>query len=68
MLRQLEPQAVFANELELDEASIAHTCNLAELCAIHGALFRGVYPWAGQLRTVDIKKSGEGAEFFRGYA
>lgn len=63
-LKELEPQAVFANELELPEAGIAHSCDLAELCAIHGQLFQGVYDWAGQIRMVDIRKSHDGAEFF----
>ena len=31
-LRDLEPQAVFANELELPEAGIPQICDLAELC------------------------------------
>ena len=63
-LRALEPQAVFANELELPNASIARTNDLTELCAIHAQLFKGVYDWAGQPRTIDIKKNHTGAEFF----
>jgi len=63
-LKDLEPQAVFANELELPESGVPHTGDLAELCAIHAHLFRGVYDWAGQVRTVDIKKSDDRAEFF----
>src|SRR5206468_1553266 len=31
---------------------------------IHRQLFKGIYDWAGQIRTVDIKKNGENAEFF----
>ena len=54
-LRVLEPQAVFANELELVETDIPRTNDLLELCAIHAQLFKGVYDWAEQLRTVDIK-------------
>ncbi|MCL1897804.1 MAG: Fic family protein, partial [Micrococcales bacterium] len=63
-LKRLEPQAVFANELELPESGIPHSCDFDELCAIHGQLFSGVYDWAGQIRTVDIKKGHAGAEFF----
>jgi cell filamentation protein len=62
--RELEPQAVFANELELESVSIPRTNDLAELFRIHGQLFKGVYDWAGRIRTVDIKKNIEGAEFF----
>lgn len=63
-LRQLEPQIVFANELELESVNIPRTNDLAELLAIHEQLFRNVYDWAGHIRTVDIKKNTEGAEFF----
>jgi cell filamentation protein len=63
-LKQLEAQAVFANELNLPEALIPRTNDLGELCRIHAHLFRGVYDWAGQLRTVDIQKNAPGAQFF----
>lgn len=32
--------------------------NLAHMQEIHRRLFAGVYPWAGQLRTVDMTKAG----------
>jgi len=63
-LRALEPQAVFANELELAGIDIARDNDLTEVRALHAQLFKGVYDWAGQLRTVDIKKNHDGAEFF----
>jgi cell filamentation protein len=63
-LKELEPQIVFANELELESVRIPRTNNLTELLLIHKQLFKGVYDWAGQIRTVDIKKNTEGAEFF----
>lgn len=63
-LRKLEPQIVFANELELESINIPRTNDLTELLAIHAQLFKGVYDWAGQIRTVDIKKSDNGAEYF----
>ncbi len=63
-LRALEPQIVFANEIELVEAGIARTNDLDELRAIHAQLFKGVYDWAGELRTVDLRKNTEGAGFF----
>lgn len=40
------------------------TGDLAELRAIHRHLFQDVYEWAGELRTVDIRKAVEAAEFF----
>ena len=63
-LRALEPQAVFANELELANLSIRRSNDLSELCAIHAQLFKGVYEWAGTLRTVDIRKHRKDAQFF----
>ncbi|MCL2849901.1 MAG: Fic family protein [Micrococcales bacterium] len=63
-LRALEPQAVFANELELPDIGITRSNDLIELCAIHAQLFKGVYDWAGHVRTVDIKKNRDDAGFF----
>lgn len=62
--KELEPQIVFANELELESIDIARTNDLTELLLIHKQLFKGIYDWAGKIRTVDIKKSGEDAEYF----
>ncbi len=58
-LKELEPQIVFANELELQSVAIPRTNDLNELLLIHRQLFKGVYDWAGQIRTVDIKKNAE---------
>ena len=63
-LKKLEPQIVFANELELTALDIPRTNNLAELLLIHEQLFKGVYDWAGKIRTIDIKKNADGAEYF----
>ncbi|MDR2973777.1 MAG: Fic family protein [Propionibacteriaceae bacterium] len=63
-LRELEPQAVFANELELSIVDIPRTNDLKELRALHAQLFKGVYDWAGHIRTVDIRKHRENAGFF----
>jgi len=62
--QQLEPQIVFANELEIEAVDIPRTNDFAEVLLIHKQLFKGVYDWAGQIRTVDIKKNADGAEFF----
>ena len=40
------------------------TGDLAELRAIHRFLFSPIYGWAGELRTVDIRKNVEGAGYF----
>lgn len=63
-LKKLEAQIVFANELELEAAAIARTNDLAELLALHKQLFGNVYDWAGKIRTVDIKKNEDNAEYF----
>jgi cell filamentation protein len=63
-LHEREPQIVFANEVELESLSIPRSNNLEEVLLIHKQLFKGVYHWAGQIRTVDIRKSDENSEFF----
>ena len=62
--QKLEPQIVFANELELESAKIPRTNDLAELLAIHKQLFHNIYDWAGKIRTVDIRKNVENSEHF----
>lgn len=62
-LQELEPQIVFANELELESVGIARTNDLVELLAIHRQLFKNVYDWAGIIRTVDIKKDSSSDYF-----
>lgn len=63
-LRYKEAQVVFANETELENIAIPHSHDADELLAVHKQLFKGVYDWAGEIRTVDIKKNADGAEFF----
>jgi cell filamentation protein len=63
-LHELEPQIVFANELELESINIPRTNDLSELLDIHAQLFKGVYDWAGKIRTVDIKKNSASSDYF----
>lgn len=63
-LQEVEPQIVFANQLELESVSIPRTNDMSEVLAIHEQLFKGVFDWAGQIRTVDIKKTDKDAEYF----
>jgi cell filamentation protein len=63
-LHEREPEIVFANEVELKSLSIPRSNDLDEVLLIHKQLFKGVYDWAGQVRTVDIRKSDENSEFF----
>lgn len=37
---------------------------LEDFCAIHRYLFQDIYSWAGEIRTVEIRKASEGSEFF----
>jgi cell filamentation protein len=39
--------------------------DLKHLCAIHRHLFRHIYDWAGELRTVEINKGGHQFQFRR---
>ena len=59
-LRKGEGNIITLEELKL--RNVPHTRDLAELQKIHKKLFGKVYDWAGQLRTVNIKKGSE--EFF----
>lgn len=59
-LRKAETDVAGMAELTLGD--IPRSNNLAELQAIHKALFGKIYDWAGEIRTVDIKKGSE--EFF----
>jgi cell filamentation protein len=43
VFEKLEPQIVFANELELESATIPRTNDLNEILLIHRQLFKGVY-------------------------
>lgn len=62
-LAELEAQIAFANELELSALSISRTNDLEELLSIHRQIFKGIYDWAGQLRTVDIRKPDDSSFF-----
>lgn len=59
-LRKAEGDIVAVSEISL--AEIPHTINLAELQQIHKSLFAKIYDWAGELRTVDIRKGSK--EYF----
>lgn len=62
--KQIEPQIVFANELEIESLNIPRTNDFTELLSIHKQLFKNVYDWAGSIRTVDIRKNATGTDFF----
>jgi cell filamentation protein len=59
-----EADLTVVRALRLLERPPAATGDLAELQAIHRELFADVFEWAGEIRTVDMRKNIEGAEFF----
>lgn len=60
-LEDAEGSLSFARLVQLMDRPPKPTGDLAELRAI---LFQDLYDWAGQVRTVDIRKNVEGAEYF----
>lgn len=40
------------------------TGSLDDFCAIHRYLFQDIYSWAGEIRTVEIRKAAKQSEFF----
>lgn len=63
-LDEAEGDLSFARLIQLMDHPPKATGDLAELRAIHRHLFQDVYEWAGAVRTVDVRKNIEGAEFF----
>lgn len=63
-LRKAEGDIVTLSEIALN--SVPHTVDLTELQRIHRSLFGKIYDWAGELRTVNIRKGSE--EYFLDYA
>jgi cell filamentation protein len=60
-----EADLVEARRAQMIARPVKVTGDLRQLQAIHGQLFQDVYDWAGQLRTVDIRKGTDpAAEFF----
>lgn len=63
-LQAAETDLVTLRALQLAARPITGRFDLAHLQAIHRYLFADVYPWAGQLRTVDMAKTGDTVSFF----
>ena len=55
-LDAFEADITAARLLELSQDPLAGTFNLDHLRKIHRAIFRDIYDWAGELRTVDISR------------
>lgn len=67
-LAAAEADLSFARATQLVEIPVPHTSDLAELQAIHFRLFQDVFDWAGQTRTVDVRKNVPGADYFLPWA
>lgn len=63
-LDQAEGDLSFSRLIQLTDRPPKATGDLDELRAIHRQLFQDVYAWAGEVRTVDVRKNRDGAEPF----
>ncbi len=63
-LDKAEADLVLARAVKFTENLPSGDGGLQELCSIHFWLFQDIYDWSGEIRTVDIRKSIEGAGFF----
>lgn len=63
-LDAIEADLVPIREVRLKLELPRPTRDLTELRAIHRHLFAPIYSWAGELRTVDIRKNVDGGEYF----
>lgn len=55
-LLKLEAAKTTFRSMELRSEGLKGNFDLQHLCAIHKHLFQDVYPWAGEIRDVDIAK------------
>jgi cell filamentation protein len=64
-LEQAEADVVAIRAYELSQTPLKGNFDLKHLRAIHKYLFRDVYEWAGELRTIDISKGGNSFAHYR---
>ncbi len=57
-LAAAENDHVFIRSLQLVEHPVAQSFDLLHLRAIHDRLFQEVFPWAGEIRTVNLGRPG----------
>ncbi|MDR1283370.1 MAG: Fic family protein [Opitutaceae bacterium] len=57
-LEQTGHKLVYSRHLDLWPNPIQGNFDADHICALHRHLFQDVYPWAGQIRTIDISKGG----------
>jgi cell filamentation protein len=56
-LGEAEADLASVRIIQLQETPIEGDFSLKHLCSIHHFIFQDVYPWAGELRRVDIAKN-----------
>ncbi|MFZ8764526.1 Fic/DOC family protein [Enterococcus diestrammenae] len=59
LLDKAEADITYLKLLDIDAWFENRSLNYETLLAIHGYIFGDLYPWAGQLRTIDIFKEEE---------
>ncbi len=59
-LQLVEVVFVQKRSRDLEEKGVTGTFDAAHLRSIHLWLFRDIFPWAGEIRVVDIFKGGHG--------
>lgn len=63
-LAAAEADLSFARALQILDNPVPATNDLSEFKEIHRRLFQDVFDWAGQVRSVDVRKDVPGADFF----
>ncbi len=57
LLRRIEAEATFLRDAQLKAVTLPGRFDLAHLRAFHRHLFGDVYPWAGEVRRVDLSRT-----------
>jgi cell filamentation protein len=64
-LANAEGEYVSSRTVELLEKKHPNlTGSLEDFKYLHHAIFKDIFDWAGEIRTVEIKKNSEGSEYF----
>lgn len=58
-LAEFEAIATVRRLVELERSAVGGKFDMAHLRSIHRHIFQDVYPWAGEIRTVNISRSGQ---------
>jgi cell filamentation protein len=56
LLQPIETAATYQRMRELESLGVTGTFDLHHLRALHRYIFQDIFPWAGELRVVDISK------------